>query len=69
LLSAQRQQSLQVRLAQVQRQLAQIVVALDMMSKAQNWTSSSCLRECRASKSETPSTPGTTASPSSTNRL
>jgi hypothetical protein len=30
--------------------------------KAQNWTSSSCLRECSALKSETPSTLRTTAS-------
>jgi hypothetical protein len=34
------------------------------MSKAYRWTSSSCLRECTALKSGTPSTPRMTASPS-----
>src|SRR5882724_12110512 len=34
------------------------------MSKAYSWTLSSCLRECRALKSGTPSTPRMTASPS-----
>jgi len=34
------------------------------MSKAISWTSSSCLSECRALKSGTPSTPRMTASPS-----
>src|SRR5262245_34912415 len=39
------------------------------MSKAQSWTSSLRLPLCSALKSETPSTPRMTASPSITNRL
>ena len=39
------------------------------MSKAYGWTSSSCLRECRALKSGTPSTPRMTASHQRTNLL
>src|SRR6516164_4771896 len=56
-------------LAKVQRLPAQVVVASTRMSDAQSWTSSSCLPECKALKSDTPSTPRMTASPSTTNRF
>jgi hypothetical protein len=62
-------QALKARLAQVQRQPGRSPSPSTRMSKAQNWTSSSCLRECSALKSETPSTLRTTASLSSTNSL
>jgi uncharacterized protein YdaT len=38
-------------------------------SKAQSWTSPVCWPECSALKSEMPSTPSTTASPSITKRF
>jgi len=49
------EQRFKIGLSQLQGQLAQILAAFARTSKAQNCTSSSCLRECRALKSETPS--------------
>jgi hypothetical protein len=51
-----RQQPFKASLTQMQRQLPQIVAALNDDVEAQSWTSSSCLPECSVSKSEMPST-------------
>ena len=53
----------------MQWQLAEILAVADQDVEGVELTSSSCLRECRPLKSEMPSTPSSTASPSITNEL
>jgi hypothetical protein len=64
-----RQQPFEAGLAQVQRELAEIAIALDEDVQGAELDLLVCLPMWRALKSETPSTPRITTSPSRTKRF